>query len=70
MKTVDAHYDGKRIVLDAPVRLTRATKLKVLVAERGEEFGDETVSHWFARLAEPSFAKVWNNPLDADYDKL
>lgn len=70
MKTVDAHFDGKQIVLDEPVKLTTSTKLKVVVAEDEELFSDDDLSRWFLRLSEPSFAKVWDNPRDAEYDKL
>lgn len=70
MKLVDAHFDGKQIVLDEPVKLTADTKLKVLVAESGESFSDDDLSRWLVRLSESSFAKVWDNPRDAEYDKL
>ena len=70
MKTVDAHFDGKQIVLEEPVKLTAQTRIKVIVAEEGESFSDADVSQWFMRLSEPVFAKVWDNALDAEYDKL
>jgi hypothetical protein len=70
MKTVDAHFDGKKIVLDEPVELTTSTKLKVIVAEDGETFSDEDLSRWLLRLSEPTFARVWDNARDAEYDKL
>ena len=70
MKTVDAHFDGKQIVLEEPVKLTVHTKLKVIVAEEGETFSDDDLSRWFLRLSEPAFAKVWDNARDAEYDKL
>ena len=70
MKTVDAHFDGKQIVLEEPVKLTAHTKLKVIVAEEGETFSDGELSRWCLRLSEPAFAKVWDNARDAEYDKL
>jgi hypothetical protein len=70
MKTVDAHFDGEQIVLDEPVALTPATKLKVIVADPGESFAEEDLSRWVSRLSEPAFAKIWDNPRDAEYDKL
>jgi hypothetical protein len=70
MKTVDAHFDGKQIVLEEAVELTARTKLKVIVAEEGETFSDDDLSRWFLRLSEPTFAKVWDNARDAEYDKL
>ena len=67
MKAVDAHFDGKRIVLEEPVKLTAHTKLKVIVAEEGETFSDDDLSRWVLRLSEPAFAKVWDNARDAEY---
>jgi hypothetical protein len=70
MKRVAAHFDGKQIVLEEPVKLTAQTKLKVIVAEEGETFSDDDLSRWFLRLSEPAFANVWDNARDAAYDKL
>ena len=56
MKTVAAHFDGKQIVLEEPVKLTAHTKLKVIVAEEGESF------------SEPVFARVWDNARDGGLD--
>ena len=70
MKTVAAHFDGKRIVLEEPVKLTAHTKLKVIVAEEGETFSDDDLSRWCLRLSEPAFGKVWDNARDAEYDNL
>ena len=56
MKTVAAHFDGKQIVLEEPVKLTARTKLKVIVAEEGENF------------SEPAFEKVWDNARDGGLD--
>jgi hypothetical protein len=69
MKTVAAHFDGKQIVLEEPVKLTAHTKLKVIVAEEGETFTDDDLNRWCLRLSEPAFAKVWDNDRDAAYDK-
>jgi hypothetical protein len=70
MKSVAAHFDGKQIVLEEPVKLTAHTKLKVLVAEEGETFSGDDLTRWLSRLSEPAFAKVWDNNRDAEYDKL
>ena len=67
---MDAHFDGRQIVLDEPVELTANTKLKVIFPEQGESFSEHELSQWFSRLSEPAFAKVWDNTLDAEYDKL
>jgi hypothetical protein len=57
MKTVAAHFDGKQIVLEEPVKLTPHTKLKVIVAEEGETFSGES-----------AFAKVWDNACHDELD--
>ena len=65
MKTWNAHFDGKVIVLDEPAELKPNDKVKVIAPD-----ADEDVVRDFARLSEPAFHKIWDNPLDADYDKL
>jgi hypothetical protein len=40
MKTVDAHFDGKQIVLAEPAKLTAHTTFRVIVTEVGETFSD------------------------------
>ena len=64
MRTFDAHFDGKVVVLDEPAQLKPQAKVKVIAADDDELTGD------FTRLSEPTFQKIWNNSLDADYDKL
>jgi hypothetical protein len=64
MRTFDAHFDGKVIVLDEPAQLKPYAKVKVIAADADDLVED------FARLSEPTFQKIWDNPLDADYDKL
>jgi hypothetical protein len=64
MRTFDAHFDGKVVVLDEPVQLKPHTKVKVIAADDDDLAGD------FAHLSETTFQKIWDNPLDADYDKL
>lgn len=65
MRTLNAHFDGKFIVLDEPVELKPNAKVKVIAADAG----NDTVRD-FSRLSEPTFQKIWDNPLDADYDNL
>ena len=67
MKTLNAHFDGKVIILDEPIVLKPNTKVKVLAPEPGEE---TALSDEFAALSGPAFKKIWDNPLDAAYDKL
>lgn len=68
MKTLSAHFDGKNIILDEPAKLTPNTKLQVIVPDQDETAAE--LAEACARLSEPVFSKIWNNPLDADYDKL
>jgi hypothetical protein len=65
MKTVDAHFDEKQILLDEPVTLAANTKLKVLVAEAGKPLAGDELSQWLFCLPEPACAKVWDNARDA-----
>lgn len=37
---------------------------------RSREDGDEQLRYAAMKLSEPSFAEVWDNPDDAEYDKL
>ena len=62
---LNAHFDGKVIVLDEPADLEPNEKVKVIALD-----ADDEVVREFARLSEPAFQKIWDNPLDADYDKL
>ena len=64
-QTITGHFDGKVIVLDEPADLKPNDKVKVIAPDADEELVRD-----FARLSEPAFQKIWDNPLDADYDKL
>ena len=68
MRTLNAHFDGKFIVLDEPVRLKPNAKVKVIAADADDMDGG--LAGDFARLSEPTFRSIWDNPLDADYDHL
>ena len=68
MKTLDAHFDGKFIVLDEPARLKPNAKVKVIAPDEDAVDGDLTRA--CVRLSEPAFRAIWDNPLDADYDHL
>jgi hypothetical protein len=67
VKTISAHFDGKHVVFDEPVVLPPNTPLMVVVGEAGESNAD--ISRWCTEAAQSSFAKIWDNPLDAEYDK-
>ena len=68
MRTLNAHFDCKFIVLDEPVRLKPNAKVKVIAADADDMDGG--LAGDFARLSEPTFRSIWDNPLDADYDHL
>ena len=55
-------------MLDEPARLKPNAKVKVIAADADE--ADGGLVGEFALLSEPVFQKIWDNPLDADYDKL
>jgi hypothetical protein len=65
VKTLNGHFDGKVIVLDEPADLKLNDKVKVIATD-----ADEELAQSFARLSEPAFKKIWDNPLDAEYDNL
>ncbi|MBI5772593.1 MAG: hypothetical protein HZA89_02485 [Verrucomicrobia bacterium] len=68
MRTLNAHFDGRFIVLDEPARLKLNAKVKVIAADA--DAADGGLSDDFTRLSEPAFRAIWDNPLDADYDRL
>ncbi len=68
MRALNAHFDGKFIVLDEPAQLKPNAKVKVIAVDADE--ADGGLPGDFTRLSEPAFQKIWDNPLDADYDHL
>ena len=68
MKALSGHFDGKYIVLDEPSTLKPNAKVKVIAVEETETEAESAAA--YARLSQPIFNKIWDNPLDADYDKL
>ena len=66
MQTLNAHFDGRFIVLDEPARLKPNDKVTVLAPDAD----NDSLADACARLSEPAFQKIWDNPLDADYDRL
>lgn len=68
VKTLNGHFDGKHIVLDDPVALKPNTRVRIITVEDGSP--DVDIIRGCARLSESVFQKIWDNPLDADYDKL
>ncbi len=68
MEALSGHFDGKHIVLDDPAALKPNTGVKIIAVEDGP--ADAEIIQGCARLSESVFHKIWDNPLDADYDKL
>jgi hypothetical protein len=65
VQTLNAHFDGRFIVLDEPARLKLNDKVTVLAPDAD----NDGLSEACARLSEPVFQKIWENPLDADYSR-
>lgn len=68
MRTLNAHFDGRFIVLDEPAQLKPNARVKVITLD--DDAGEADLAHACARLSEPAFHAIWDNPLDADYDRL
>jgi hypothetical protein len=66
VQTLNAHFDGRFIVLDEPARLKPNDKVTVIAPDTA----DDSLTEGCARLSESVFQKIWDNPLDADYDRL
>lgn len=66
MRNLKAHFDGQFIVLDEPAQLKRNAKVTVLAPDAD----DDGLADACSRLSEPAFHKIWDNLLDADYDRL
>jgi hypothetical protein len=68
VRTLSGHFDGEHIVLDEPAELKPNTKVSIIVPEHDGAAAEIVQS--CTRLSEPTFSRIWDNPLDADYDKL
>lgn len=68
MRHVPAHYDGEKVVLDEPVSLSANTPVEVVIPDSQEDLIALKTDVLLASL--PSLAQIWNNPSDAEYDKL
>lgn len=66
MQTLNGHFDGRVVVPDEPTRLMPNAEVKVIAPDTE----DDTLTDSCARLSEPVFKNIWDNPLDADYDRL
>jgi hypothetical protein len=52
----------------APERVVEVEHFVDFLAQRQAE--EHRLTHAASRLAEPAFAHLWDNPADADYDRL
>ena len=52
----------------APERVVEVEHFVDFLAQRQAD--EHRLAHTASRLAEPAFAHVWDNPADADYDRL
>ena len=68
MRYIPAHYDGEKVVLDEPVSLSVNTPVEVVIPDTREELTALKTDVSLASL--PSLARIWDNPRDAEYDKL
>lgn len=68
MRHIPAHYDGEKVVLDEPVSLSVNTPLEVVIPDLLEDLPALKTDVSLASL--PSLTKIWDNPCDAEYDKL
>ena len=68
MQTLNGHFDGKVVVLDEPANLEPNTQVKIIAPGAGEN--ERALVNDFAQASQATFQKLWDNPLDADYDRL
>jgi hypothetical protein len=67
MRHIPAHY-GEKVVLDEPVSLSANTPVEVVIPDSQEEMMALKTDAALASLS--SLTRIWNNPRDAEYDKL
>ena len=68
MRHVSAHYDGEKVILDEPVSLSADTQVEVVIPDSKEELTTLRTDVFLASV--PSLTRTWDNPRDAEYDKL
>jgi hypothetical protein len=68
MRRVSAHYDGEKVVLDEPVSLSANTPVEVVIPDSKEELTTLRTDVFLASV--PSLTRIWDNPRDAECDKL
>ena len=68
MRHVSAHYDGEKVVFDEPVSLSANTPVEVVTSDSQEKLKTLRTDVFLASL--PSLTCIWDNPRDAEYDRL
>jgi len=68
MRHISAHYDGEKVILDEPVSLSANTQVEVVIPDSTEELATLRTDVLLASL--PNLTRIWDNPRDAEYDKL
>lgn len=68
MRHIPAHYDGEKVVLDEPVSLSADTPVEVVIPDSQNELAALKADVSLTSL--PSLMRIWDNPRDAEYDKL
>lgn len=68
MRTFNGQFDGKVIVLDEPTDLEPNTRVTVIAPAGGED--EQALVTDFTWASQSTFQKIWDNSLDADYDRL
>ena len=68
MIAINAKFDGKQVLLPAGFQPPKQQDVIVVFGE-GKLSDDQEREFWM-RASDELFAKVWDNPDDAIYDKL
>jgi hypothetical protein len=66
MKAIKAKFDGRRIILPPGLKVDGPREVIVIFDDAN---GDVAESGW-ARAQQDALQQVWDNPEDAEYDKL
>jgi hypothetical protein len=66
MQSLNAHFDGRFIVLDEPALLKPNDKVTIIAPD----VNDDGLADGWGRLSGSVFNQIWDNPLDADDDRL
>lgn len=68
MRHIPAHYDGEKVILGEPVSLSANTPVEVVIPDSQDDLMALKADVSLTSL--PSLTRIWDNPRDAEYDKL